>query len=73
MPTTAQVINRNRPRRPDRHYTATVTATGTPATVALNPGGAQTKAISVNAVAHPVGTRVLVLVTHEGNYIIGKI
>jgi hypothetical protein len=74
MPTTAQVLNRRRPpAEPDRHYTATVTAAGPPATVALDPGGTATIAQPLDAATYTVGARVLILITAAGNYILGRI
>ena len=73
MPTSAQVANRANPPPADRHYPAVVVTAGTPTVVALDPGGAQTTALAVNAGAYTAGQRVLVLVTAAGNYILGRI
>lgn len=73
MPTAAQVANRAQPVTGDVHYPATVTVAGQPATVALDPGGALVVARVLNAASVTVGTRVLVLVTPGGNYVLGRI
>ena len=73
MPTPTQVANRRQPPRPERHRVATVTATGPPYTVTLDPGGAATTAVGFVGAAHPVGAKVLVLLTHAGNWILGRI
>lgn len=73
MPTAAQVANRAQPATGDRHYPATVTVAGNPATVTLDPGGATVTARVLNAAALTVGWRVLVVVTDGGNYILGRI
>ena len=73
MPTPTQVANRKQARPPDWHAVGTVTATGPPYTVTLDPGGAATTAVGFAGAAHPVGAKVLVLLTHAGNWILGRI
>jgi hypothetical protein len=73
VPTVAEVLNRQPRSRGERHYTATVIDRGPPSTVALDPGGARTQAIPLFDLVHVEGTRVLVLVTSFGNYVIGSI
>lgn len=73
MPTAAQVANRAQPVTGDVHYPAVVTVDGNPVTVALDPGGATTTARPLDGAAYPVGTRVLVLVSTGGNYVLGRI
>lgn len=73
MPTPTQVANRSQQRPPDRHAVGTVTAAGPPYTVTLDPGGAETPAVGFVGAAHPVGAKVLVVLTHTGNWILGRI
>lgn len=69
MPTTAQVLLRQSPGPDLRFILATVTAAGTPYTVALDPEGALTTAVALGG-SHAVNERVLVLVAPAGNYIL---
>lgn len=73
MPTPTQVANRAQPPPAERHRVGTVTAVGPPYTVTLDPGGAPTAAVAFMGAAHPVGAKVLVLLTHAGNWILGRI
>jgi hypothetical protein len=72
MASPARVQNRVQTRTADRHYPATVTAAGPPATVALDPDATPTTAVPL-AGSYPAGARVLVVVTAFGNYILGRI
>ncbi len=71
MPTPAQVVNRHQVPRPDRHMPATIVTVGSPAVIALDPGGAQTAAVALSGTTYAVGARVLVVITARGNWIIG--
>lgn len=73
MATPTQVANRTQPAPPERHHTGTVAIAGYPSAVALDPGGAATMATPTSGAAYPAGTRVLVLITPHGNYIIGRL
>jgi len=73
VPTPTQVANRRQVPPPVRFYTGTVTAPGPPVTVALDPGGASTKATPMVGTAYANGQRVLVLSTSIGNYVLGRI
>jgi hypothetical protein len=73
MPTPAQVANRKQNPPPERHRVGTVTATGSPHTVALDPGGAIVTAVAFTGITHPVNSRVLVILTKAGNWILGRI
>lgn len=73
MPTPAQVTNRAQPPPGERHRVGTVTATGPRHTVALDPGGAKIGAVAFTGITHPVNSRVLVLLTSAGNWILGRI
>jgi hypothetical protein len=71
MPTPSQVAGRAQTPPPERHYIGSVTTAGNPLTVALEPGGARTKAAVLDGKTYAVGARVLVLVTAVGNWVVG--
>jgi hypothetical protein len=73
MPTPAQVANREQRPPRERHRVGTVTATGPPHKVALDPGGAVVSAVAFTGTTHPVNARVLVVLTAAGNWILGRI
>lgn len=73
MPTPAQVTNRSQPPPRENHRVATITATGPPYKLAIDPGGAIINAVGFVGANHPIGAKVLVINTAAGNWILGRI